>query len=650
MSGPMLPRHSRFSPRWGRFAVLICVVGFASLAFGSGVASAAPATRHVAALSGTDAANNCLEATNPCATIQHAIAEANAGDSVQVAPGTYAENLTISKSLTLLGPNAGIDPNQGSRGPEAIIDGGNTGAAAVTPQAEGVTVEGFTVSTSAPSVGAPIRTVGADIDRLTIADDIIEGGEGAITFQAGGEGIAIERDSIAGIGYDVYLGAAAYPDLKIDENVLAGPVTFYGIFNSGGGTIEGLQLTGNTIEAASDIGADISAAEVTGNTIDTESPGGVGLQIDLHESTVSGNSFEGNGTTGCLQLFGNQYGLVPSSEVSVTENSFDGCNAYGIQLSPEVEAIEITRNTISDSFDGIDTRAISNWNVDGLGIEIAGNSITGSTHMGVDNTVEGTLDASDNWWGCNGGPGATGCDTVGAGVEASPYVVLTGSASASELEFGASATVTAAADTDSNGAVVEGVPGIVTFGSQLGSFSAPAATLAAGVGSTFTAGSQAGSAGITVGLDGQQVAVPLTIVSPPVVSTPPPTTPTPAPTTSAPAPAPEPSEATVESSSKPVGVQGNQPTLGTISCGDSACQIGSKAATAKLGGKKFNLKVIVPATMSAGGSAKVKVVLPRSVRKALAKAGTGTVTVTIAVIDADGQTVTQTIRVKIKQK
>jgi hypothetical protein len=99
-----------------------------------------------------------------------------------------------------------------------------------------------------------------------------------------------------------------------------------------------------------------------------------------------------------------------------------------------------------------------------------------------------------------------------------------------------------------------------------------------------------------------------------------------------------------------VGVQGNQPTLGTISCGDSACQIGSKAATAKLGGKKFNLKVIVPATMSAGGSAKVKVVLPRSVRKALAKAGTGTVTVTIAVIDAAGQTVTQTIRVKIKQK
>ncbi|MCW2979922.1 MAG: Ig domain protein group 1 domain protein [Solirubrobacterales bacterium] len=642
----MLTRHSRFLPGWGRFAALMCAFGFASLAFGSGVASAAPASRYVAALTGADASNNCLEPGHPCATIQHAIAEASAGDTVQVAPGTYPENLTISKSLTLIGPNAGIDPNQGPRGPEATIDGGNTGVAAVTPQAGGVTVEGFTVSTSTPGVGAPIRTVGDDIDRLTIADDIIEGGEGAITLQAGGEGIAIEHNSIAGIGYDIYLGDAAYADLTIAGNVIADPVTYYGIFNSGAGTIAGLQMSGNAIEAASDIGADTSAAAVTGNTIDTESPGEAGLQIDLHESTVSGNSFEGNGTTGCLQLFGSQYGLVPSTEVSVTENSFEGCNPYAIQLSPEVEAIEISGNTISDSYDGIDTRALSNWNVDGLGIEIAGNSITGSTHMGVDNTVEGTLDASDNWWGCNGGPGVSGCDTVGTGVEAAPYVVLTGSASASELGFGASAVVIAAADTDSNGAVVGGVPGIVTFGSQLGTFSTPAATLASGVGSTFTAGFEAGSAGITVGLDGEQVPVPLTIAGPPPVIS----TPTPTPATSTPAPAPAPSEPAVESSSKPVSVQGGQPTLGTISCGESACQIGSKAATAKLGGQKFNLKVLVPATMSAGGSAKVKVVLPRSVRKALAKAGTGTVTVTIAVIDANGVEITQTIRVKIKQQ
>jgi hypothetical protein len=106
----------------------------------------------------------------------------------------------------------------------------------------------------------------------------------------------------------------------------------------------------------------------------------------------------------------------------------------------------------------------------------------------------------------------------------------------------------------------------------------------------------------------------------------------------------------VESPGKPVTVEGGQPTVGTISCGEGTCQVDSKAAIAKLGGKKFKLKVIVPATISAGSSAAVKVVLPKSVRKALLKAKTGTVTVTIAVIDANGQTVTQTIRVKIKQQ
>jgi hypothetical protein len=612
-----------------------------SLAFGSGAASAAPASRYVAT-GGIDTGNDCVEPTQPCATIQHAINEASIADTIQVAAGTYAEDVTIPKSVTLLGPNAGVDPNTAPRAAEATIDGGVGRAIVVT--GEGVTVDGFSI-TAAVS-GAPIYTHGADVDRLTVSDDILNASAAALQLEAGGEELAVEHNLIGGGGYGIFTGAATYTDLGIVDNVITGPVQFYGIY-TGGSTIEGFELTGNAVEAISDIGATITRGVVAGNLFNGEKPGEMTLQIDLHESILVGNSFEGHGTTGCLQLFGSQYSLDPSEEVLITENSFHACDAYGIQLSPDVEAIEITGNAISDSYDGIDTRDISNWDVSGLGIEISANSITGSTHMGVDNTVEGTLDARDNWWGCNGGPGGSGCDSVGAGVEASPYVVLTGSASASELEFGGTAAVTAAVDTDSNGAFVAGVPGTVTFASQLGSFAAPTANLVAGsAGSTFAAGSQAGPAGITVALDGQGVAVPLTIVSPPpTVSTPPPSTPPPTP-----APAPAASEPQIESPAGPVSVQGAQPTVGTISCGEGTCQVDSKAAVAKLGGKSFKLKVIVPATISAGSSAAVKVVLPKSVRKALAKAKVGTVRVTIAVINAKGQTVTQTIRVKIKQQ
>ena len=194
----------------GRLAVLVCVLAFASLAFGSASASAAGATRHVAT-TGANAGNDCLLATAPCATIQHAIGEASVGDTVQVAAGSYVENLTIPKTLTLRGPNSDVDPNTGTRGAEALIDGGNGNA--IAPQAEGIVIDGFTVSTG--PTGNPIRTVGADVDGLKIADDIVGSGVAALRLEAGGEDIAVERNRIAGNEFGIaFGGAATYTDTE----------------------------------------------------------------------------------------------------------------------------------------------------------------------------------------------------------------------------------------------------------------------------------------------------------------------------------------------------------------------------------------------------------------------------------------------------
>jgi hypothetical protein len=96
---------------------------------------------------------------SPCyTTIQAAINASSAGDTINVAAATYVEEITIDKALTLLGPNAGINPNTGARVAEAKIvpdfsdplNGGFAGPQLVTLAADGVTFNGFTLDGDLP--------------------------------------------------------------------------------------------------------------------------------------------------------------------------------------------------------------------------------------------------------------------------------------------------------------------------------------------------------------------------------------------------------------------------------------------------------------------------------------------------------------------
>ena len=55
------------------------------------------------------------------ATIQDGINGVTSGGTVIVCAGNYPENVLVNKSVTLNGPNAGIDPNTGSRVAEAVV-------------------------------------------------------------------------------------------------------------------------------------------------------------------------------------------------------------------------------------------------------------------------------------------------------------------------------------------------------------------------------------------------------------------------------------------------------------------------------------------------------------------------------------------------
>src|SRR5205823_4513323 len=126
------------------------------------------------------------------------------------------------------------------------------------------------------------------------------------------------------------------------------------IFINGNGTINGFELKDNKIHDTVNIAANTSNGTVSGNTFDAADGSGLDIQIDLHNSTVTSNTFKGQTipNTGpnnaCLQIFGSQFGLVPSDHVTISGNRFNRCGSavaprvYAIQLSPDITNISIT--------------------------------------------------------------------------------------------------------------------------------------------------------------------------------------------------------------------------------------------------------------------------------------------------------------------
>ncbi len=124
----------------GRVARLAATVPLIMAALGatavSPSAAAAPATLYVSYL-GSDS-NACTQAA-PCATISHAVSIANAGDTIQVAHGTYHEDVTLTQSLNLIGMgNPIINASQLTNG--VVV----SGAGAAHSLVQGFTVENAT--------------------------------------------------------------------------------------------------------------------------------------------------------------------------------------------------------------------------------------------------------------------------------------------------------------------------------------------------------------------------------------------------------------------------------------------------------------------------------------------------------------------------
>ncbi len=158
----------------------------------------------------------------------------------------------------------------------------------------------------------------------------------------------------------------------------------------------------------------------------------------------------------------------------------------------------------------------------------------GNAAPAVSSNTNFPLDATNNWWGCNAGPGQAGCESVGSAftgvITTTPWLVMTHTANPDYIAVSTGqSTLLAAINSNSNGQQIapvdlgafSGVP--IVFGNAvLGGLSNAATELGGGTAmATFDAGMIAGLGSADATVDNQTLTAIVNIVDPPTVSCPP---------------------------------------------------------------------------------------------------------------------------------
>lgn len=195
---------------------------------------------------GAEAAQLCVNpgGTGGCfATVQAAVIAASAGDIIVVAAGTYAEHVTVNKTLTLNGANANVNACTGGRGPESTVSNAKT---AFNITANNVTLNGFTVRDNTdPNVFGSGVLLGAGTSGAQVLNNIIT--NNIVGIQLGSSNSLIQGNAI-------------------NSNNQPGPISGTGIYSDqfvAGGILQNPQIIGNCFDNDSNAGVTRASSDLT---------------------------------------------------------------------------------------------------------------------------------------------------------------------------------------------------------------------------------------------------------------------------------------------------------------------------------------------------------------------------------------------------
>ena len=389
------------------------------------------------------------------ATISAAVAAASDGDTIVVAPGTYKEEVTISKSISLVAMNSARPTIDATGLPNGIFVDGMGAAPGIGVanvlisgfRVENANFEGILVA-NAYDVTLLNNQVMDNDQALDIADKKCPGipafetnegedcGEGIhlmgtqhvsaiqneVAYNAGGiltsdetgpsgENL-ISGNDVYDNPYDCGITIASHgpatsviPTAKLPYGIMRNTVAHnvsrhngYQVPGAGAGVgifapFPGTTDTGNVV--IDNVLLDNGATGVAMHNhafAPSPAPG-----VNLNDNVIVGNYFSGNGAdSGDSATSGptgiNVHSVAPIMGTVIAENTF-GDEAIDVAFKANVGQLSAHLNNF------------------------------GPHAVGVENLGSGTINATDNWWNCPKGPGANGCSTTsGPNLWVSPWL------------------------------------------------------------------------------------------------------------------------------------------------------------------------------------------------------------------------------------
>ncbi|WP_298962824.1 DUF5801 repeats-in-toxin domain-containing protein [uncultured Roseibium sp.] len=240
-----------------------------------------------------DGTTNALKATYT--TIQDAIDNVGTldGDTILLGPGTYDEDVTVDKDLTILGANEDVSGDDASRGTESVV----TGSFTFDTGSEDSTIDGVHILQDASAGTTPGIYVVAD--DITITNMLIErtGGfgnaRGVLNEIGDADGLDVSNSKISGFTTGIFLNPGS--NATITDNVLQD--NFVGLANDGADAdaISGNSFMDNQLEqigigvetsGATDVSAIVSAT----NTFTGDVP-----EVSIYDNSAGNDDITGTG-------------------------------------------------------------------------------------------------------------------------------------------------------------------------------------------------------------------------------------------------------------------------------------------------------------------------------------------------------------------